>query len=378
MWYLGVGLLVIGGVFLGYVAGKFIGQVYIFFKEITSTGVHSPLAIMEVGKTDTIRAALFYKPSRSNDDLKMMKGVMTFTIDTGRNVYALSNKGGSITKGADKIASETLTGLAVGKGTLKVFGNDEKPRSYKTVIVHVEVVAKQNSVLDYYKYAVSQAIKYWLNGIIGNFIKNTAKLPPKGLCDEWMNWAIDWLSRNHNNEICRLERAVDTDGLDHNFVRVTMCNGNVYYLDPHGYSDNPVVPQDEWEREHGPPDPIGTYPVWQREPCCSQFKLTLKGPSTVSRELFGKFTAQLSPKIPGVNISGVSIKFKIYAGADNKITSWIYINSSATVEATVKSDAQGKATVLVFGGDEGLDVLGANVDGLNAFAEKTIAYTTLP
>ena len=31
MWYLGVGLLVIGGVFLGYVAGKALGQVYIFF-----------------------------------------------------------------------------------------------------------------------------------------------------------------------------------------------------------------------------------------------------------------------------------------------------------------------------------------------------------
>jgi hypothetical protein len=266
MWFV-AGAVIIGG-FLGYVGGKLVGHIYIFFKEIAVVGVHSPLAIMEVGETDNIRSGLFYKPPRSTADLKQINGVITFT--KSGSTYDLSNGGAANIKQASPTTDETLTGTTVGVNTLAVSGTDGTTKTFTPVTVHVETVDHQTSILDYYRLAVSIGIDYWLNGVIGNFIINTAKLSPKGLCDQWMDWAIDWLSRNHKCQICKLEKAVDTDGLDHNFVRVTMCDGTVYYFDAHSYSSDPIQTKADWEAAHGQPDPIGTYTVWSQEPCEDQ------------------------------------------------------------------------------------------------------------
>lgn len=256
----------IGPIVIGFAAGVAIGlliRVAInYFSKIEVVGVLSPIAIMEVGGTDIVRAQLFFKPRFTTVPVVPVPGNITFYKDAATGViYSLSNSGSSHTVPANLTASETLTGVQVGVEVMGVSGSDSGGTAFDAVGVEVHVVATQPGWMTFYRLAIKHAIEWWETGLLGNLRININSSPPGGLCDEWMDWAADWLANLNREDICKIEKCLSANG-SHNYLRITLCDGTVFYLDPWINPDDPVFSQGDYEHDHGLPSDASVH--WQR------------------------------------------------------------------------------------------------------------------
>jgi hypothetical protein len=260
-WVTAAGPIVIG-VLAGIALGLLIRKSINYFSKIEAVGVRSPIAMMEVGGTDQVKAQLFFKPRFTTVPVVPVPGNITFYKDAGAGlIYNLSNGGSSNTMPANLIATETLTGVQVGVETMGVSGSNSAGTAFDPVGVEVHVVATQPDSITFYRLAIKQAIKWWETGLLGNLRININSSPPGGLCDEWMDWAADWLRHLNKDDICKIEKCLSAGGT-HNYLRITLCNGTVLYLDPWRRPDDPVFPKDDYERDYGLPSDAALY--WQR------------------------------------------------------------------------------------------------------------------
>jgi hypothetical protein len=250
VWFTALGPIAIG-VALGVLLALLIRTGMNFFSLHRLVGVRSPIAIMEVGGNDQVNAQLFFKPRYTRAMPTPVNGTIVFSKDPAAGViYSLSNGGTTNTVAATPTATETLTGLSVGTEVLGVRGTDTAGNVFVPRGIEVHVVARQPDSLSLYRLAIRLATQWWLTGLLGNLRVNINSSPPGGLCDEWMDWAADWLIRMNKGDICKIEKCVTDDG-KHNYLRITTCEGVVYYLDPWRRPDNPVFSKDEYEARYG-------------------------------------------------------------------------------------------------------------------------------
>ncbi len=262
VWFTALGPIVIGGL-LGVLLALLIRTGINFFSQHRLVGVRSPIAIMEVGGNDQVNAQLFFKPRFTRAMPTPVNGTIVFYKDPSAGViYNLSNGGTANTVAATPTATERLIGLSVGTEILSVRGTDAAGNVFVPRGIEVHVVARQPDSLSFYRLAIRLATQWWLTGPLGNIRININSNPPAGLCDEWMDWAADWLITINKGDICKIEKCVTDDG-KHNYLRITTCEGIVYYLDPWRRPENPVFSQAEYERRYG----AGSgYTHWSKPP----------------------------------------------------------------------------------------------------------------
>jgi hypothetical protein len=261
VWYAATGPIIIGAL-AGIALGLLIRKAMNYFSLIRMVGVRSPIAIMEVGGTDQTKAQLFYKPRYTTQRAAPVNGTITFYKDSNTGIiYDLSNAGASHTLTAAPTATETLTGVQVGMEILSVSGSDIAGIPFDPMGVEVHVVANQPDSITFYRLAIQLAIQWWLTGALGNLRININSHPPAGLCDEWMDWAADWLQFINKGDICKIEKCLSPNG-SHNYLRITMCDETVFYLDPWIRPSDPVFGKDEYEDEHSSPG--DAYVYWER------------------------------------------------------------------------------------------------------------------
>lgn len=217
-------------------------------------GATSPAAVMEVGGTDSVVVALYLKKRWSLPDLAPLTDAVpvtfAFRVKSGKNLFLLVSP--ATATSADGKATVVLRGIAVGHGVLEVSGTDANGERYEPLDLHVHVVVPDASAIHLYEVAALIGRDYWFNTLLGNAAINERKLPPKGLCDQWADWGAGFLARNEKGQICNIYR-MGTEG--HALLRVRLCDGRVYYLDPwHKFAGSQVVyTQAQWEADNGGP-----------------------------------------------------------------------------------------------------------------------------
>ena len=253
MWY---AIAFLGGIALG----LGLRVAFNYFSLIRVVGVHSPVAIMEVGGTDKIKARLFYKSRFSTAQVVPVNGTITYWQDGAitNHVYNLSNGQTSNAFAAQPTVTETLTGTQIGNEVMGVRGTDTAGNAYDRMGVNVRVVANQPDSVTFYRVAIRISIEWWETGLLGNLRININSSPPAGLCDQWMDWAADWLQYINKGDICRIEKCLSADGT-HNYLRITLRGGAVIYLDPWRRPSDPVFDKDEFEDDYGLPVNVHVY-----------------------------------------------------------------------------------------------------------------------
>jgi hypothetical protein len=254
-WFSPGGLIVIAALG-GFAIGMGLRWAVNYFSLIRMVGVWSPISIMEVGGNDTVKAQLFQKPRFTVAQVVPVAGSITFYKDANTGViYNLSNGGTQRTVTANMTATETLTGVQVGQEVMGVMGSDNAGNAFDAMGINVHVVDPQPDSITFYRLAIKLALEWWETGLLGNLRININSHPPGGLCDQWMDWAFDWLQNIDKGDVCKIEKCLSTDG-GHNYLRVTMCDDTVYYLDPWIRPDDPVFGKDEYEDDYGLPSDI--------------------------------------------------------------------------------------------------------------------------
>ena len=263
VWFTAIGPLAIGFV-IGVLLGILIRMAINYFSLLRLVGVRSPIAIMEVGGNDQVKAQLFFKPRFTTAMPAPVNGTITFYKDPAAGlIYNLSNGAASDTIAANTIATETLTGTSLGTEVLSVMGSDTAGNVFVPRGIDVHVVQNQTGSLTFYRLAVRLALKWWLTGLLGNLRININSNPPAGLCDQWMDWAAEWLISIGKGDICKIEKCLSASG-GHNYLRITMCDGTVYYLDPWRRPDDPIFGKSEYEDKYGKPS--DAYDFWVKPP----------------------------------------------------------------------------------------------------------------
>lgn len=247
---------------VGFAIGFALGSAYHYFRTYRKVGVSQIAVVERVGETQPVRAGLIYK-ARLSTDLAWVAGSLTFS-STDTNFQFAPGDPARLTRSinADQSSQVDILGLRAGEGDLLIEGVNGTGETHDAVTVHITIMAAGTTFLALFQAAArafnNPAFQGWMNNLLGG-VK----------CDKWADWMAEWIPLHAGDEVCKVEKAVyhprTLRRLRPVLVRITMCDGTVYYLDPWRWDlddRNGYLSKADYEREFGEPDEA--WEAWSR------------------------------------------------------------------------------------------------------------------
>ena len=253
-------IVVVGVVVGGVVLIVVLDAVVQVFRDVRRLGIKPRRVCVEVGDSETISVGLLHKP-RWTYNWKAEGGQATFDRNSSP-IYQLGSGGNVVTRGVDPSvmrASESVVGLQVGEAPCTVSGIAADGSDYGVEDVDVLVIGVDPTFLQAFTQAAHHHNDSWRHGTSGNLLGGEK-------CDQWADWMVSWIKTHSRGRVCKVEK-VTWEGWApwgwgrHVCVRITLCEGGVYYLDPwrYGPKADSWRKKEDYEKEHGEPDDAAEY-----------------------------------------------------------------------------------------------------------------------